>query len=107
MLRGPGGCPAPISCERCWLRLSIESWKRERPRSGSRFPVSIVIVAPAGLAPRPPTAFFLFLFLWVRWTLPRFRFDQLMHLGWKVFLPLALANLFITGLVVSSGLRLW
>jgi NADH-quinone oxidoreductase subunit H len=44
---------------------------------------------------------FLFLFLWVRWTLPRFRFDQLMSLGWKVMLPLALANLFVTGLVVS------
>jgi NADH-quinone oxidoreductase subunit H len=43
------------------------------------------------------TGFFLFLFIWVRWTLPRFRFDQLMHLGWKVFLPLALANLLLTG----------
>jgi len=47
------------------------------------------------------TGFFLFLFIWVRWTLPRFRFDQLMHLGWKVFLPIALANLLITGLIVS------
>ena len=53
------------------------------------------------------TSFFLFLFLWVRWTLPRFRFDQLMHLGWKVFLPVALANLFVTGLVVSLGWNLW
>jgi len=42
-------------------------------------------------------AFFLFFFLWVRWTLPRFRFDQLMKLGWKVALPLALANLLVTG----------
>jgi NADH-quinone oxidoreductase subunit H len=46
-------------------------------------------------------SFFLFLFLWVRWTLPRFRFDQLMKLGWKVMLPLALLNLFVTGLVLS------
>lgn len=47
------------------------------------------------------TGFFLFLFLWVRWTLPRFRFDQLMRLGWKVMLPLALLNVFVTGLVIS------
>jgi len=46
---------------------------------------------------------FLFLFLWVRWTLPRFRFDQLMSLGWKVMLPLALANLFVTGALASFG----
>ena len=47
------------------------------------------------------TGFFLFLFIWVRWTLPRFRFDQLMALGWKVFLPIALANLLVTGFLVS------
>jgi len=46
-------------------------------------------------------AFFMFLFLWVRWTLPRFRYDQLMDLGWKVFLPLALANVLVTGLFLA------
>lgn len=46
------------------------------------------------------TAFFLWLFIWVRWTLPRFRYDQVMGLGWKAMLPLALANLFVTGLVL-------
>lgn len=46
-------------------------------------------------------AFFMFLFIWVRWTLPRFRYDQLMALGWKVFLPMALLNVFVTGLVIS------
>lgn len=45
--------------------------------------------------------FFLFLYIWVRGTLPRFRYDQLMGFGWKVMVPLALANVLITSLVVA------
>jgi NADH-quinone oxidoreductase subunit H len=44
--------------------------------------------------------FFLFFFMWIRWTLPRFRYDQLMSLGWKLMLPLALAYITIIGTVV-------
>ena len=41
--------------------------------------------------------FFIFLFMWVRWTIPRFRYDQLMHLGWRILIPLALFNMLATG----------
>ena len=42
---------------------------------------------------------FIFFFMWVRWTIPRFRYDQLMDLGWKILIPLAIANIVLTGVV--------
>ncbi|MBY0541947.1 MAG: NADH-quinone oxidoreductase subunit NuoH [Sphingobacteriaceae bacterium] len=44
---------------------------------------------------------FIFFFMWVRWTIPRFRYDQLMNLGWKTLIPLAIANIVITGIVIA------
>ncbi len=44
--------------------------------------------------------FFIFFFMWVRWTIPRFRYDQLMNLGWKIMIPLSIINIFLTGIVM-------
>jgi NADH-quinone oxidoreductase subunit H len=44
--------------------------------------------------------FFIFFFMWVRWTLPRFRFDQLLRLGWRILIPVAIINILVTGGVI-------
>jgi NADH-quinone oxidoreductase subunit H len=46
--------------------------------------------------------FFIFVFMWIRWTLPRFRYDQLMHLGWKALIPLAILNMLLTGAAILA-----
>ncbi len=74
---------------------------------GWQVPYLHVLGLPSGLevvaqivAFMAKVAFLLFFFQWVRWSLPRFRYDQLMNLGWKVMLPLALLNIVITGIVL-------
>ncbi len=47
------------------------------------------------------TFLFIFVFMWIRWTIPRFRFDQLMHLGWKTLIPAAIINMLITAIVIA------
>jgi NADH-quinone oxidoreductase subunit H len=47
---------------------------------------------------------FIFFFMWVRWTLPRFRYDQLMRLGWTILIPLAIFNILLTGGLIVTGI---
>jgi NADH-quinone oxidoreductase subunit H len=51
--------------------------------------------------------FFIFFFMWIRWTIPRFRYDQLMRMGWKVLIPLAVANIVITAVYLMWKHDLW
>ncbi len=63
--------------------------------------LSVNVAAIVGIVALMAKVFiFIFIFMWVRWTLPRFRYDQLMNLGWKSLIPLALINMFITGAVI-------
>ena len=63
-------------------------------------------VSPNVLSAITTTVFFgkiifgIFFFMWIRWTIPRFRYDQLMRLGWKILLPLSVVNFLITGAVL-------
>jgi len=61
-------------------------------------PIFAVLIQIGAFAVK--VALFCALFVWVRWTLPRFRYDQLLSLSWKSLLPLSLLNIFVTGLVI-------
>ncbi len=51
--------------------------------------------------------FFIFLFMWIRWTIPRFRYDQLMKMGWRVLIPLAVLNIVVTAVYLLWQNDLW
>ena len=78
---------------------------------GFRFPWSAVLIPVSHLAYvglglvsfTVKVCAFIWLFMLIRWTLPRFRYDQLMHLGWKILFPLSLANMAVTSIVVVMG----
>jgi len=69
---------------------------------GTNSPLSILDFIPGSFWLALKVCFFLFLFVWVRATLPRYRYDQLMRLGWKVFLPLTLAGFLLTATLILS-----
>ena len=53
------------------------------------------------------TLAFIFLFLWLRATLPRYRYDQIMRLGWKIFLPITLIWIFLEGIMIYYSVEPW
>jgi NADH-quinone oxidoreductase subunit H len=82
--------------------LFFGGWDIPFMRADNLGPVSIWLVLLSILIFALKCSFFLFLFIWIRWTLPRFRYDQLMSLGWKVFLPTSLAYIVIIAAIVLA-----
>jgi NADH-quinone oxidoreductase subunit H len=68
---------------------------------GWRAPLEVLDFIPGPIWLFLKICFFIFLYMWVRWTIFRYRYNQLMSIGWKVLLPLSLANLVVTAIVVS------
>jgi len=75
--------------------IPFTSWDNSTPYSGWKTLLTLVAFLVKVL-------FFLFLFMWIRWTLPRFRYDQLMSLGWRLLLPLSLAYIVIVASVTLA-----
>jgi NADH-quinone oxidoreductase subunit H len=79
---------------------AIEGLALSLPVLGPTHLPAALCVAAMVLAFLAKTFFFIFLQFQIRWTLPRFRYDQIMRLGWKILLPAALCNVFVTGIVL-------
>ena len=73
---------------------TLPFWGLDQPAASLGMGVAHILVFIAKML------FFMVVFIWVRWMVPRFRYDQLMDLGWRRFLPLALANILITAIVL-------
>jgi len=76
--------------------LFLGGWLRPFPNVGA---LSFLAVVPGWMWFLVKSFVFLYVFIWVRATLPRYRYDQLMNIGWKVLIPLAIANLLLTGII--------
>jgi len=76
--------------------LFLGGWLRPFPSVAM---LSVLDVVPSWTWFLIKSFLFLYFFIWIRATLPRYRYDQLMRLGWKVLIPLAIANLVVTGIV--------
>ena len=74
-------------------------WDRELGEGGAAIVGGLV----GFIALMTKALFFCWLFVWVRWTTPRFRYDQLMGLGWKILIPLGLFNILLTGILIALG----
>ena len=75
---------------------TLLSWFEFLGTNGANLVVMLIHVAVFFIK----VIFFIWFQMTVRWTLPRFRYDQIMKLGWKVLLPLSLANILVTGIVI-------
>jgi NADH-quinone oxidoreductase subunit H len=75
--------------------IPLLSWENAPPHTGVKTTLTALVFLAKIL-------FFVFLFMWVRWTLPRFRYDQLMALGWKILLPLSLTYIVIIAGVILA-----
>jgi NADH-quinone oxidoreductase subunit H len=76
--------------------MFLGGWMRPFPNIAA---LSFLDLIPAWIWFISKIFLFLYVFIWIRATLPRYRYDQLMALGWKVLIPIAIANLVITGIV--------
>lgn len=94
---------AMITASALTVTLFFGGWQLPYYLQWSRYLPQVVadLIPPAVFAFK--TLFFLFLMIWVRWTFPRFRYDQLMDFGWKVMLPASLLNIAWTALIILAG----